>query len=100
MMSEQKVTVLIKDKSLTKLAGNPFGRELFNEQIQGRIDLNSPFIIEFPKEIDYLASSFIQGFFGEIYLTIGRDGMEKNFNIIAPAIPNVRKIVMERLSMM
>lgn len=99
-MNDQRIIVSIKDKSLTKLAGNPFGRELFDEQIRGKIDLNVPFTIEFPEQIDYLASSFIQGFFGGIYLTIGRDGMEKNFNIIAPAIPNARKVVMERLSMM
>ena len=66
-MTEQRIALEIKDKSLTKLAGNSYGRKLFNEQVNGKIDLEQPFVIEFPEQIDYLASSFIQGFFGKIY---------------------------------
>lgn len=76
-MTEQKVALEIRDRSLTKLAGNSYGRKLFSEQVDGKIDLDQPFTIEFPEQIDYLASSFIQGFFGKIYTEIGREGMEK-----------------------
>ena len=48
-------------------------RKLFDAQVDGKIDLNQPFVIVFPDQIDYLASSFIQGFFGKIYTEIGRE---------------------------
>ena len=95
-MTEQKVALEIRDRSLTKLAGNSYGRKLFSEQVDGKIDLDQPFTIEFPEQIDYLASSFIQGFFGKIYTEIGREGMEKNFDIIAPKIDNPKKVILDR----
>jgi len=99
-MTEQKVALEIRDRSLTKLAGNSYGRKLFSEQVDGKIDLEQPFVIEFPEQIDYLASSFIQGFFGKIYTEIGREGMEKNFDIIAPKIDNPKKAILDRLMLM
>ena len=99
-MTEQKVALEIRDRSLTKLAGNSYGRKLFSEQVDGKIDLDQPFTIEFPEQIDYLASSFIQGFFGKIYTVIGREGMEKNFDIIAPKIDNPKKVILDRLMLM
>lgn len=99
-MTEQKVALEIRDRSLTKLAGNSYGRKLFREQVDGKIDLDQPFTIEFPEQIDYLASSFIQGFFGKIYTEIGREGMEKNFDIIAPKIDNPKKVILDRLMLM
>ena len=99
-MTEQKVALEIRDRSLTKLAGNSYGRKLFSEQVDGKIDLDQPFTIEFPEQIDYLASSFIQGFFGKIYTEIGREGSEKNFDIIAPKIDNPKKVILDRLMLM
>lgn len=99
-MTEQKVALEIRDRSLTKLAGNSYGRKLFSEQVDGKIDLDQPFTIEFPEQIDYLASSFIQGFFGKIYTEIGREGMDKNFDIIAPKIDNPKKVILDRLMLM
>ena len=64
-MSKQVIPLEIKDRSLTKLAGNSYGRKLFDAQVDGQIDLNEPFTIVFPEQSDYLASSFIQGFFGK-----------------------------------
>ena len=42
-MSKQVISLEIKDRSLTKLAGNSYGRKLFDAQVDGRIDLNEPF---------------------------------------------------------
>lgn len=47
-MKEQELFLEIKDKSLTKLAGNSYGRKLFDAQVDGKIDLNQPFVIVFP----------------------------------------------------
>lgn len=99
-MKGQELFLEIKDKSLTKLAGNSYGRKLFDAQVDGKIDLNQPFVIVFPDQIDYLASSFIQGFFGKIYTEIGREGMEKNFNIVVPKISNPKKAILDRLMLM
>ena len=99
-MAEQRVMLEIKDKTLTKLAGNSYGRKLFKEQVDGKIDLSQPFVIEFPKQIDYIASSFIQGFFGKIYTEIGRDGMEKNFDVVAEHIENPKNAILDRLMLM
>ena len=99
-MSEQKIVLILKDKTLTKLAGNPFGRELFQEQVKDKVDLNQRFLNVLPEQIDYLATSFVQGFFGEIYKQIGRDGMEKNFDISAPSIKNPKKSIMDKLMIM
>ena len=100
LSSNLSVVLEIRDRSLTKLAGNSYGRKLFSEQVDGKIDLDQPFTIEFPEQIDYLASSFIQGFFGKIYTEIGREGMEKNFDIIAPKIDNPKKVILDRLMLM
>jgi hypothetical protein len=99
-MSEQRILLEIKDRSLTKLAGNIYGRKLFDEQVDGKINMNEPFVIVFPDQIDYLASSFIQGFFGKIYTEIGREGMEKNFDVIVPKILNPKKAILDRLMLM
>lgn len=99
-MCEQVIALEIKDRSLTKLAGNSYGRKLYDSQVDGRIDLNEPFTIVFPEQIDYLASSFIQGFFGKIYTEIGREGMEKNFDVRAPKISNPKKTILDRLMLM
>ena len=99
-MTNQKIFLEIKDKSLTKLAGNSYGRKLFDDQVDGRIDLNQPFVIVLPEQIDYLASSFIQGFFGKIYTEIGREGMEKNFDIVVQKISNPKKAILDRLMLM
>ena len=99
-MSDQRILLEIKDRSLTKLAGNIYGRKLFDEQVDGKINMNEPFVIVFPDQIDYLASSFIQGFFGKIYTEIGREGMEKNFDVIVPKILNPKKAILDRLMLM
>ena len=99
-MSKKVISLEIKDRSLTKLAGNSYGRTLFDAQVDGRIDLNEPFTIVFPEQIDYLASSFIQGFFGKIYTEIGREGMEKNFDVVVSKISNPKKNILDRLMLM
>lgn len=39
-MSKQMISLEIKDRSLTKLAGNSYGRKLFDAQVDGHINLN------------------------------------------------------------
>ena len=44
-MSKQVIPLEIKDRSLTKLAGNSYGRKLFDAQVDGQINLNEPFTL-------------------------------------------------------
>ena len=37
-MSKQVIPLEIKDRSLTKLAGNSYGRKLFDAQVDGQIN--------------------------------------------------------------
>lgn len=59
------------NKSITRLAGNPYGREVFNNQVKDKIDYNKINILNFPDNIEKIASSFVQGFFAEIVAKIG-----------------------------
>ncbi len=52
------------DKTVTRLAGYPYGESVFKEQIAGRVDYSDlPIKIEFPDNIIRSGSSFTQGFF-------------------------------------
>lgn len=54
------------DGTITGLAGNPYGKRIYNEQVKDKIDLSYPVVIEFPNQIEEVASSFSQGFFAEL----------------------------------
>ena len=74
---------LILDRTVTGLAGYELGKKVFDEQVKDKIDYDSPITIVFPDNIKKLASSFIQGFFGEIIENIGIVGIEKQVTIVA-----------------
>lgn len=57
------------DKPLKVLAGNDFGREVFQKQIEGKFNLNEINTIVFPNTIEIICSSFVQGLFSK-YLEI------------------------------
>ena len=58
---------LIFPKTITNLAGNRFGKDVYIEQIEKKLDINKKNIIVFPVEIEDIASSFIEG----IYKVLG-----------------------------
>lgn len=65
------------DRTVTRLAGYELGKKIFEEQIKNKIDYNSSITIVFPDNIINLASSFIQGLFGEMVEKIGIAGIEQ-----------------------
>lgn len=75
--------VLKFDKATTKLAGNPYGRAVFQEQLNNKIDYNKKNIIVFPDNIERVASSFTQGMFSEIIKEIGYTNLDKIIEIRA-----------------
>lgn len=64
---KNKINIILEEKTLTSLAGNPYGQLVYKEQVDQKIDFNKKNIIIFPNEIKRVASSFIQGFTSKIY---------------------------------
>lgn len=65
------------DKKTTRLAGNPYGRSVFGEQVEDKINYDTINIIIFPENIEKVASSFVQGFFSSVVETVGYAGFDK-----------------------
>lgn len=70
------------DKSLIALAGNPFGRAIFDEQVDRSTVTDDTIVIEFPEQIVKVASSFVQGFFSYWLDSIGIEGIQKQIKIV------------------
>ena len=71
------------DTDVTRLAGNLYGREVYNKQLRGKIEFDKISVIVFPKEIENVASSFVQGFFADIVDHIGFNGINDKIEIQA-----------------
>lgn len=65
------------DKMLTRLAGNMYGSEVYNDQVKNKIKWEEQNQIIFPDRIDRIAISFIQGFSKEIVKKIDKNEIEK-----------------------
>lgn len=88
---------LVLDKQLTKLVGNTFGREVYDAQVKGKIDLSKRVCIVLPSAINRVASSFVQGFFDDIVRQIGVGGVEEKFDFEAASILDFKQFVLENL---
>ena len=95
-MKENNKFELDFDKSLTKLSGFDLGKDMFDEQIKGKISYENEIEIVIPERVDLIGSSFIQGFFEDIVNNIGISGVEK-WVTLKSAIPNIKEIVMDNL---
>ena len=73
---------LIFAKADISLAGFPYGKEVYEEQVKEKIDISDITEIVFPERIEYIASSFVQGFFSEIINMVGYKVVEKNIIIV------------------
>ena len=84
---------LVFNKTVTRLAGNEYGRLVYNEQVKDKIDYSKTVTIEFPEQIVSIASSFVQGFFAEIIMNVGILGIGKQIIVLAPSIDVENKII-------
>ncbi|MFK4945000.1 MULTISPECIES: DUF4325 domain-containing protein [Lactococcus] len=67
-------------KSLSALAGYSYGEEIYISQVEdklGEVSSIDKIEIIIPEHIEYLASSFVQGFFSKLIEKIGFSGIEK-----------------------
>lgn len=78
------------DDSITRLAGFEYGKTVYEEQVKGEIDFDAPIVIIFPDNIKKIASSFVQGFFGELMEKIGVSGIKSQVEVesINPQLKN------------
>lgn len=72
------------NNTVRRLAGYPYGKAVFNEQVRDSIDYNCTVYIDFPEQIIRVASSFVQGFFEEIIQNVGFLGIGKRVVIRSP----------------
>lgn len=70
-------------RSTSFLAGNPYGKSVFEDQAKDKFDYNAYNIIVFPDNIKRVASSFTQGFFAEVVAEIGYAEFDKYVKIQA-----------------
>ena len=71
------------DKATTRLAGNPYGRIVYDEQVETKVNFDCLNVIIFPNHIEKIASSFVQGFFAKIIEKVGYGDFDKVVEIKA-----------------
>lgn len=79
---DNKVILHLKNDTIS-LAGYEYGKQIYEAQVKDKIDINKEFYIEIPSNIQFVASSFVQGFFSEIIEKIGLYSTEQNAKILS-----------------
>lgn len=81
------------DNDKTKLAGEEIGFLLYEIKIKNvyKDITKEKFKIKISSNIDFIAPSFVKGFFKEIVHLIGYEGIEKNFEFESETIPNLKE---------
>ncbi len=77
-------TVTLSFKStISRLAGNQYGRQVYEEQVSSYFKPNQPLVIVFPDQIIDVATSFVQGFFKAMIDVYGKENFFSNIEIVA-----------------
>lgn len=71
------------NNTITRLAGNAFGKSTYTNQVKDKINYDHINIIIIPNYIEDIAISFVQGFTDEIFEEISKDEFDKYFIIKA-----------------
>lgn len=86
--------ILSFDKTTSRLAGNPYGKEVYHSQVEDiYTDYSKPLTIVFPDNIKKVASSFVQGFFTDLVSKIGYEGIEERITIEAGSQKVIDEII-------
>lgn len=89
--------ILLKfDEDITRLAGYPYGKSVYEKQVKDNIDFDEVSVITFPPQIVAIASSFVQGFFEEIVTKVGILGIGDRV-IIQTGSENLTKSIFDNL---
>lgn len=73
--------ILKLNNTITRLAGNEYGKKIFEEQVKEKINYDKKNIIVFPDTIENIAISFVQGFSQEIMESISLDEIHEIIEI-------------------
>lgn len=85
------------EDSFTNLVGYKYGRTIFNEQVKEFVSYDKPIAIVFPDYIYHINTSFVGGFFEEMFQTLGLKGIEEKVNIKSNSIPAIKELVIKKL---
>lgn len=83
MNKQEKIITLSFSPTITRLAGNEFGQEIFSNQVKSVMDLEYMNVIVIPENIQNIAISFVQGFTNEIFKMINKGEFYTYFKIQA-----------------
>lgn len=72
---DKEIRLKFSDATLTGLAGFPYGKEIYENQVARELEQKVKNIIIFPKEIERVAISFFQGFTKDLIDKYGREEM-------------------------
>ena len=83
-------------RDITKLAGNNYGKVIYQTQVRDNINLDEEVVFIIPEQIDRAASSFVQGFFDDIIKRNGIEGIKTRITF-QTSIPNFKQFVIDNL---
>ncbi|SJZ61294.1 hypothetical protein [Anaerorhabdus furcosa] len=81
-METNEIYIEFETKSLTRISGNPLGREIYDRQIKGKFDINKLNIVIFPDYIEGVSISFVQGLLSGILENINLDELNSKFKFV------------------
>lgn len=84
------------DSTLVGLAGNPFGKKTYEDQVKRKAKVGEDIILVIPARIQRIASSFIQGFFKEWLENVGVEGIREHVTIECEN-PKIKELIFKNL---
>lgn len=97
MMKTNRIELSFTDKTVTRLAYYPYGKQIYEEQVKPHINFFDDITyIVFPNHIVKLASSFVQGFFEEIIEKVGYEAIGKKI-IVESSNDSLKTSIFENL---
>ncbi|HFI0587817.1 TPA: DUF4325 domain-containing protein [Streptococcus suis] len=76
------ITIRLRFKnSLIAISGREFGKDVYKNQIKNYLVEKEQVLLEFPDNIEAVASSFPQGLFSEELEKIGYEGVRKRYSV-------------------
>lgn len=70
---ENNEIVLEFEKTITNLAGNRMGNQIYMDKVEPKLDMKKVNIVVFPVIIEDIASSFIEGMYKKLGETYGKN---------------------------
>ena len=79
----QNKVVLSFDDDTVGLIGYDYGEQVYSQQVENKIDINTDFYVEIPDQIVFVTASFVHGFCSKLVDIIGIDNIMSRCHIIS-----------------